>query len=244
MLEELTEILLPKTLWKEGRYPSYKKDFISVEVGIETGSVRIMRELMPNKAKPYSIEEWPELVVQAMGVMNDHAWHPLATLMTGLPDETEDDTLATLELLDDLKGINAFFTPLLFIPLEDCLLRKSKVLPLDHLTQAQWDFLSTCWNYNVGIWMPDDLWTRLRLLLGSVMVYYLYYRWKHGSKVARHVWKVSGFPEDFWPQPIIRPRVVGGCDPALCAVDEDREEGEPVADDELMGREGRLGESA
>jgi radical SAM superfamily enzyme YgiQ (UPF0313 family) len=240
MIEELTDILLPKTLWKKENHPNYSSDFISVEVGVETGSPRLMRELMPNKAKPYSVDDWPELVVQAVGIMNDHNWYPLATFMTGMPDETEDDTMATLELLDDLKGSRMFFTPLLFIPLEDCLLRNSRVVPLDHLTEAQWEFLSTCWRYNVDIWWPRSMVARTQLVLGSIMVYFLYYRWKHGSRVARHTWKVAGFPEDFWTNGIVKPKAVGGCEPELCLNGQ-----EEVTDGkDRMGRNGRIGESA
>jgi radical SAM superfamily enzyme YgiQ (UPF0313 family) len=215
MIEELTEILLPRTLWKKRYFPHYKQDFVSVEVGIETGSTRIMEEIMPNKAKPYDIRKWPELVTQAVGIMNDHSWFPLATLMTGMPDETEDDTMATLELLDDLRDAKMFFTPLLFIPLEDCLLNKSRVVPLDHLTDAQWEFLSTCWKYNVDFWYPESLSARVPLVLGSALLYAFYYRWKHGPRVARHIWKIAGYPQGFWSNGV-RPRVVGGCDPSLC----------------------------
>ncbi len=240
MIEELTEILLPRTLWRKEFFSNYREDFVSVEVGIETGSTRIMRDIMPNKAKPYDIEDWPELVVQAVGIMNDHSWFPLATLMTGMPGETEDDTMATLELLDDLKGAKMFFTPLLFIPLEDCLLSKSRVVPLDHLTDAQWDFLSTCWRYNVDFWYPTSFSARAPLVLGSALLYGMYYRWKHGPRVARHIWKVAGYPQGFWPFRPVRPKVVGGCDPVLCT------EGPSTAEvgEDGTGGNGRIGGAA
>jgi radical SAM superfamily enzyme YgiQ (UPF0313 family) len=243
MIEELTHILLPKTLWNRKDHPFYKDDFISVEVGIETGSTRIMKEIMPNKAKPYSIDDWPELVTQAVGIMNDHQWYPLATIMTGMPGETEDDTIATLELLDDLKGTKMFFTPLLFIPLEDCLLNKSRVVPLDHLSDLQWDFISTCWNYNVDYWFPRYIPYRITLVLGTIMVYYFYYRWKHGPRVARHAWKVAGFPEGFWPNGLVKGRVVGGCDPAMCVEEAPTDEGTASDEERRLRRNGRIGES-
>jgi radical SAM superfamily enzyme YgiQ (UPF0313 family) len=243
MIEDLTDILLPRTLWRKDIHHNYADDFISVEVGIETGSVRIMRDIMPNKARPYDIKDWPDLVVQAVGIMNDHQWYPLATLMTGMPDETEDDTMATLELLDDLKDARMFFTPLLFFPLEDCLLNRSRVVPLDHLTDAQWEFLSTCWRYNVDFWYPESPSFRLPLTLGSILSYVLYFRWRHGNRVARHVWKVAGFPRGFWPESLVRPKVVGGCDPMLCVEDEDGMVS--VGEGEDPGhRNGRFGESA
>jgi hypothetical protein len=161
--------------------------------------------------------------------------------MTGIPGETEDDTLATLELLDDLKGAKMFFTPLLFIPLEDCLLHNSRSVPLDHLTDAQWEFISTCWKYNVDFWWRSEARWKSTLLLGSVLTYFAYYRWKHSSMVARHLWKVAGFPEGFWGQSLVRPRVVGGCDPALCA--DPGDDGEVPEDEDPSRSNGMMGDS-
>ncbi|MCK4614475.1 MAG: B12-binding domain-containing radical SAM protein, partial [Thermoplasmata archaeon] len=91
ILDELTPILMEKTFWTPEIDQHYKKPFITVEVGIETGSVRLMRKDMPGKALPYSVDNWPELVVEGICLMNDHDWWPLCTFMTGQPDETEDD---------------------------------------------------------------------------------------------------------------------------------------------------------
>jgi hypothetical protein len=30
------------------------------------------------------------------------------------------------------------------------------------------------------------------------------------------MWKVAGYPQGFWPDRLVRPKVVGGCDPSLC----------------------------
>jgi len=34
--------------------------------------------------------------VQGLGILNDNHWRPMATLITGWPDETPDDTVQTL----------------------------------------------------------------------------------------------------------------------------------------------------
>ena len=43
LLEELTPILIEKTKWNPDTSKMYKKPFISVEIGIESGSVRLMQ---------------------------------------------------------------------------------------------------------------------------------------------------------------------------------------------------------
>ena len=114
MVKEAAEILI------ERNWHGYcGRPIVAAETGIETGSVRLLRRYMAGKPLPFKPEEWRELVPQAFGVLNDNDWFPLATLIVGLPEETEDDVIETLELIDDLNRYKAFFVPLLFVPLEN-----------------------------------------------------------------------------------------------------------------------------
>lgn len=193
LLDELTPILMEKTFWtsKEG----YKQSFVTVEVGIETGSVRLMNKHMKGKALPYGVDRWPELVRQGIGLMNDHDWWPLCTIMTGQPDESEEDVGATLDLIDDLRGQNAkmFYTPVLFIPLEDAMLGKAKRSDLESLTELQWMVLTKCWKNNIDFWQPERAWVYYPMFFLS---HWLYARWKHGKKATRPMMHLSGFKDD------------------------------------------------
>jgi radical SAM superfamily enzyme YgiQ (UPF0313 family) len=192
LLEELTPILMEKTFWtsKEG----YKQSFVTAEVGIETGSVRLMNKHMQGKALPFSVDKWPELVCQGVGLMNDHDWWPLCTIMAGQPDETEEDVKATLDLIDDLRSQNAkmFYTPVLFIPLEDAMLGKAKRSDLESLTELQWMVLTKCWKNNIDFWQPEKAWVYYPLFFLS---HWLYARWKHGKKATKPMMHLSGFRE-------------------------------------------------
>lgn len=158
VLEELTPILMPKTRWGPLDSAKYKNKFISVEVGVETGSPRIMNKIMKGKALPFNVDQWPELVVQGIGNYNDFDWWPLCTLMTGVPDETEDDLIRTLELVDDLVGSKSFLTPLLFIPIEEAMLANEKRASLEGLSELQWEFITKCWRHNIDLWADDKKW--------------------------------------------------------------------------------------
>ena len=94
-----------------------EQNWIGVEVGIETGSARLARSIMPAKAAPYPVEMWPEVVEEAFAIMHDHRIVPAATLILGLPDEEEEDLTATLELLDRLEGYRSLIVPMFFVPL-------------------------------------------------------------------------------------------------------------------------------
>jgi len=193
LLEELSPILLEKTRWTPELNKSYPKRFVSVEVGIETGSVRLMKKYMKGKALPYSVDKWPELVLQGVGIMNDHDWWPLCTIMTGQPDETEDDVRATLDLIDDLRNHNAkmFYTPVLFIPLKEAVLGNYRRTNLKNLSELQWEVIARSWKNNIDFWSPDRRW-----LLNPMFFFthWFYARWKHGPKATVPMMHLAGFP--------------------------------------------------
>ena len=193
LLDELTPILIEKTKWNPSTSNMYKKPFISVEMGIESGSIRLMKKYMKGKALPFSVDNWPELVVEAIGYMNDYDWWPLCTIMTGQPDETEEDVIATLNLIDDLRNHNAkmFYTPVLFIPLKEAILGNCRRRDLNNLTELQWEVISRSWRNNIDFWAPD-----LQKYIGPTFFFahWFYGRWKHGKKSTRPMMRLAGFP--------------------------------------------------
>jgi radical SAM superfamily enzyme YgiQ (UPF0313 family) len=207
LLDELSPILLEKTKWNPRASKTYKKPFVSVEMGIETGSVRLMKEHMKGKALPYTVDNWPELVVEAIGYLNDYDWWPLCTIMTGQPDETEEDVIATINLIDDLRAHNAkmFYTPVLFIPLKEAVLGDCKRTNLDNLSELQWEVLSRCWRNNIDFWAPD-----MQKIVGPLFFFghWFYARWRHGKKSTRPVLRLAGFP--------VASKIDKACDPGYC----------------------------
>ncbi len=91
--------------------------FLGVEVGIETGSARLARKIMPAKAAPYPVEMWPEVVEDAFSIMADNNIIPAATFILGLPGEEEDDVYKTIELIERLKPYPSLIVPMLFVPM-------------------------------------------------------------------------------------------------------------------------------
>ena len=99
--------------------------FVGIQPGIETGSSRLMARYMPSKVKPFSPEEWSDVVLEATRILNENYWFPAYTLIVGLPGETEDDAWETVRLIDRMEkelpkrvGDKAHFTitPLGFVP--------------------------------------------------------------------------------------------------------------------------------
>lgn len=75
----------------------------TVEVGIESGSPRIISKLIRGKALPYAPEKWPITVLESLTLMEENSWIPLATVIVNLPGEDIDDALKTLILIDSIK---------------------------------------------------------------------------------------------------------------------------------------------
>jgi len=197
MVKELSEILVEHN-W----YSHDKKPIVTSETGIETGSVRLMKRFMAGKMLPYKPEQWQEIVSQAFGILNDNDWYPLATLIVGLPEEKEEDVLDTLELMDDLRDYQAFYVPLLFVPLENCLLMNRSGADLDSLTKARWEFIVRCWQYNIRIWRDTFLQERIHnpllfKLIKQIAIPFtaktagIYYGMKHGQEMENAIWKMA-----------------------------------------------------
>lgn len=197
MIKQVAEILLEHS-W----YSFNGKPIVTGETGIETGSVRLMRKYMVGKMLPYKPEQWKEIVKQAFGILNDNDWYPLATLIIGLPDETEEDILDTLGLMDDLKDFNAFYVPLFFVPLEDCLLMNKQGAEYDSLTKMRWELLTRCWEYNVHIWRGTFLGNRIAnpTVLKAVnnaaipvaaKIAQKYYGLTRDEEIGNVIWKIS-----------------------------------------------------
>jgi radical SAM superfamily enzyme YgiQ (UPF0313 family) len=81
-----------------------------VETGLETVSPRLVQNIMPGKVKPYTIEEWPDVIDDALGILDDNHWFTVASMMmTGLPKETEQDVIENIEFIDRIKHHNNVF---------------------------------------------------------------------------------------------------------------------------------------
>ena len=197
MVKEVAEVLIEHNWYFHG-----KKAIVTSETGIETGSVRLMRKYMAGKMLPYKPEQWREIVTEAFGILNDNDWYPLATLIVGLPEENEDDVAETFELMDDLKYYNAFYVPLFFVPLENCLLMHEKGTKIDSLSEIRWELLIRCWEYNIRIWRDTFLEHRIRnpIIFNAIKriaipyaakISGVYYGLKHGKRMEQALWKMA-----------------------------------------------------
>ena len=121
---------------------------MSGQCGIETGSPKIIGNLMAGKAKPFTPEEWPRVVEDAFHILNENNWVPLSTLIIGLPGETEEDTQLTIDLISRLEPCRSVIVPL-FMVSEGSLKDKAKSFQIQNITRKQSELFLKCWEQNL-----------------------------------------------------------------------------------------------
>lgn len=117
------------------------------EIGIETGSPELARKIMPAKMKPYSYQEWRDIVLEAASIMEKVNLIPAMTLIVGLPGETEDDVIKTLELVDELWDFKSIIMPMFFVPMG--LLHDREWFRAYKVTSAHKELLCKCLTHGV-----------------------------------------------------------------------------------------------
>ncbi len=153
LIEQLSALCLDKSPIRLPLLSSHpEKRALVPLIGLETGSVRLGRQIMPSKGVPFSIDDWPSIVINGLTVLNRNNWFPAMTLIVGSPGETDADTRATLDLIYEVerRGLFAFFIPSIFTPLHDTRLENAKgVTETRQLTPLQWQLMMKCWKMNL-----------------------------------------------------------------------------------------------
>lgn len=181
-----------------------ESQFIGVEVGIETGSTRLVQMMMPAKAAPFKTEEWPDMVEEAFSIMHDHDIVPAATFILGLPEEEPEDVFKTIELLDRLKPYRSIIVPMFFVPMGTLKDRENGIKGMrfakGHVEAAKLAFNHTLrWSKDIikGHYLKGP-----RLALSRLLIYLFikfaeqkkeevekYLRSAEGEKIALHEFK-------------------------------------------------------
>lgn len=125
------------------------QNHMSAWIGIETGSCRILRMHMPNKARPAEIESWPEIVRDCYSLFAEESWLPVASLVLGLPGESADDVIRTTELVESLMDYTGLMLPLFFTTIADTKLGGSRGFSKEDALPEHWQLVGLCLEYNL-----------------------------------------------------------------------------------------------
>jgi hypothetical protein len=195
LIKELSRVLLPKSPIHLPRLSSHPQGkALSPLVGLETGSVRMAKKIMPSKGVPFSIDDWPSVVLEGLRVANENNWFPVMTLMVGNPGETDEDSMATLDLIYEMerRGLFAFLVPSIFTPLHDTRMEKARgVTETQSLTPLQWEVMMKSWKLNLRPAM-HSWWGPMAWRVGSIAMWLYKLRRVNGPSFTWPLFMFSG----------------------------------------------------
>lgn len=194
VIEDLSPVAVGCSVNRHAASTHPENRYAMMFVGLETGSVRLFKQFMKGKAYPFRPEQWPEVVLKGMQVMNRHNWFPMCTFIIGLPGETREDTRDSLDLLFALRDAKWCVIPTLFVPLEDTRLEKKEGARIARLTDLQWEFFFTCWRYNIDFFRSQRS-VQWKFNLGIPLYYYALGRRLFGSAMKYPLFRLAHFPE-------------------------------------------------
>ncbi|MFZ2070467.1 MAG: radical SAM protein [Halobacteriota archaeon] len=135
-------------------YSTLDQDWLGAQTGIETGSARLIAIHMRGKALPSPPEHWQEIVKDAFGILDDNNWFNAATLINGLPCETVDDVIKSIELVEDLKGTFSLIVPMNFVSMRGSTLDSEETFTMAKMTSEHWQLMGECIDHNLKV-MPE-----------------------------------------------------------------------------------------
>ncbi|MCS4541256.1 MAG: B12-binding domain-containing radical SAM protein [Euryarchaeota archaeon] len=123
--------------------------WIGVQTGVETGSPALIEKYMPGKVLPFNVEDWPKVVEEAFALLHDNHWVPAATLILGLPGETSNDVIKTVELIESLKPYKSLIVPLLFVPIDTSRLNGASSFTKEAMLPEHVELLKVCFKHDL-----------------------------------------------------------------------------------------------
>ncbi|MDD2777790.1 MAG: radical SAM protein [Methanocellales archaeon] len=124
-----------------------EQKFLGAQVGVETGSQRLIKKCMKGKPAFEKSKGWYEDVIVAFETLMKNNWVPAATLLIGLPDETYGDLEESIQLVEDLKTFKSLLVPLFFVSHS-----REKSFNIENLNDLHRELIIKSWEHNFR-WM-------------------------------------------------------------------------------------------
>jgi radical SAM superfamily enzyme YgiQ (UPF0313 family) len=201
LIAELGALLLdrsPIRLKAVSTHPEHRA--LAPLIGIETGSVRVARQIMAGKALPFDIKHWPHIVLNGLEILNRHNWFPVCTLIVGSPGETDEDSMATLDLLYEVerRGLHCMWVPSIFTPLVKTRMEHGEgVRETQHLSKLQWQVIMKAWAIASRIGLQTT-WGQLSFGAGALILWAGRLRRVNGPNFTWPLMQFSGAVPERW----------------------------------------------
>jgi radical SAM superfamily enzyme YgiQ (UPF0313 family) len=201
LIKQLSDILLDKSpirLRAVSTHPEHRA--LAPLIGIETGSPRIAKKIMAGKALPFDIKDWPHIVLNGLEILNKNNWFPVCTLIVGSPDETDEDSKATLDLIYEAerRGLHCMWVPSIFTPLVRTRMEHGEgVRETQALTKLQWQVIMKAWQVASRIGLQST-WGKVSFGVGSLITWAVRLRRVNGPNFTWPLMQFSGVVPEGW----------------------------------------------
>src|SRR6266852_2406701 len=201
LIAELSAMLLdrsPIQLKAVSTHPEHRA--LAPLIGIETGSVRVARQIMAGKALPFDIKDWPNIVLNGLEILNRHNWFPVCTLIVGSPGATDVDSMATLDLLYEVerRGLHCMWVPSIFTPLVKTRMEHGEgVRETQQLSKLQWQVIMKAWAVASRIGLQTT-WGKLSFGAGALILWAARLRRVNGPNFTWPLVQFSGVVPEPW----------------------------------------------
>jgi radical SAM superfamily enzyme YgiQ (UPF0313 family) len=201
LIRELSELLLDRSPIRLRPVSTHRGGrALSPLIGIETGSVRIATQIMAGKALPFDIKDWPHIVLNGLEILNRNNWFPVCTLIVGSPGETDEDSMATLDLLYEVerRGLHCMWVPSIFTPLVRTRMENGEgVRETQHLSQLQWQVIMKAWTIASRLGLQST-WGKWSFGVGALILWATRLRRVNGPNFTWPLMQFSGVMPDGW----------------------------------------------
>jgi radical SAM superfamily enzyme YgiQ (UPF0313 family) len=201
LIAELSTLLLDKSpirLRAVSTHPEGRA--LAPLIGIETGSTRIAKKIMAGKALPFDIKDWPHIVLNGLEVLNRNNWFPVCTLIVGSPDESDEDSRATLDLIYEAerRGLHCMWVPSIFTPLVRTRMEHGEgVRETQNLSRLQWQVIMKAWQVASRIGLQST-WGKVSFGVGALITWAARLRRVNGPNFTWPLMQFSGVVPERW----------------------------------------------
>ena len=131
----------------------YKNDYPWLNLGIETASGSLLKSIggTPKMGK-CSTSEWSGYCADQVRRLCKAGFMPMASLIIGLPEETDDDIQQTLNWVTSLSNERITVFPMLNAPIDG-----STPIHVTDLSKLHWKLIKACYKLNFK-WTPRMYW--------------------------------------------------------------------------------------
>ncbi len=152
--KELKEIRRLLTWEKPARY-------LWVNMGVESANGSLVAANSPGKIAPFSPDDWPEMVREAVDRLTRTGFFPVVSIILGLPGEEPSDVAATLRLVKELTSHELVVFPVFYEPILKEDIVSTGNFSISNMRADHLELYRTCYEINFRR-VPKLMWDNQR----------------------------------------------------------------------------------